>query len=63
MICYLVLAKRIETDREAKEEVGADVFVLGGEEHLLNLSGKTSGASVPNAACLSPINKGCNVLN
>jgi hypothetical protein len=26
MRCHLVLAKRIETDKEAKEEVGADVF-------------------------------------
>jgi len=37
----LVLAKRIETDREAKEEVGADIFVLGGEELLLILSHRT----------------------
>jgi len=39
--CHLVLAKRIEMNREAKEEVGAEVFVLGGEELLLILSHRT----------------------
>jgi len=60
--CHLGLEKRIETAREAKEEVGADVFVLGGEVRLLNLIGKTSGVSVPYVAILSPINRGCNAL-
>jgi len=57
----LVLVKRIEMGAETKAV--ADALVYGKKEHLLNLNADALNVSAPNAACLYPINRGCNVLN